>query len=179
MTAARASALDDVGTFLAHALALETEAQERHEELARVMEVHNNEAAAAIFRKLAGYGAQHAAEVRAMLVDMAAPRLAPWDYDWGAAEAPERPSAASCRRRSRPPPRGRVRRGGGRARRLRRGLDRPHAGARADSRGRRPAAHARVGRRGVYSGESRRKRAGHRVANQVRYPRSHLRSPNG
>ena len=89
MSADRVSALDDLATFLAHALALETEAQERHEELAHAMEAHNNARAAAVFHKLAGYGAQHAAEVRDMMADIAAPSLAPWDYDWGGAEAPE------------------------------------------------------------------------------------------
>lgn len=89
MTANGKSALSDIGHFFAHALALETEAMERHQELADVMEVHNNEEAAAIFRKLAGYGEQHAAEVRELMRDLDAPVLAPWDYDWGGGEAPE------------------------------------------------------------------------------------------
>ena len=80
------SALDDLGLFFAHAHALETEAMERHAELADVMAVHNNDAAAEIFRKLSGYGAQHAEEVASLMKDVDAPRLAPWDYDWGGAE---------------------------------------------------------------------------------------------
>lgn len=89
MTKGRATALNDLGVFFAHAHALESEAMQRHEELACVMEVHNNLEAAAIFRKLAGYGEQHAAEVAELMQDVEAPRLAPWEFDWGGGEAPE------------------------------------------------------------------------------------------
>ncbi len=89
MSDARPGPGDDLGVFLAHAVALETEAMERHEELAWVMEVHNNPEAAAIFHKLAGYGAQHAAEVGALLARSGGPELAPWEFDWGGDDAPE------------------------------------------------------------------------------------------
>lgn len=89
MSTAKRTALNDLAMFFAHAQALEIEAMERHTELADVMEVHNNAQAAGIFRRLAGYGEQHAAEVSAMMREMEPVSVAPWDYDWGGDEAPE------------------------------------------------------------------------------------------
>ena len=51
MSDAGRSATENLAVFFAHAHALELEAMERHQELADVMEAHNNTEAAAIFRK--------------------------------------------------------------------------------------------------------------------------------
>ena len=50
-----------VALFLAHAIALEVEAAERYEELADVMEVHNNPEVAALFRQMSEFSRRHAA----------------------------------------------------------------------------------------------------------------------
>jgi rubrerythrin len=81
--------ISDLDTFLAYSLALEEEAAERHDELADMMEVHNNPEVAGIFRKLAGYSRLHASEVRDRRRDSDLPKIAPWDFGWETAEAPE------------------------------------------------------------------------------------------
>ncbi len=89
MSSPEKSACNELGVFLAHSLALETEAAERLEELAGVMEVHNNFEAAAIFQKLAQYGRQHAEAVRELTAGRQLEQIAPWDFDWGGDDAPE------------------------------------------------------------------------------------------
>jgi rubrerythrin len=84
-----ASRIPDLATFLAYSIALEEEAAERHDELADVLEVHNNDAVAAIFRKLAHYSRLHAAEVRELAAGQALPDIAPWDFGWEDLEGPE------------------------------------------------------------------------------------------
>lgn len=81
--------ITDLDTFLAYSLALEEEAAERHDELADMMEVHNNPEVAGIFRKLAGYSRLHAQEVRDHSRGSGLPKIAPWDYGWETLEAPE------------------------------------------------------------------------------------------
>lgn len=76
--------------FLAHAVALETEAGERYEELAGTMEMHNNPEVAGLFRKMAEFSRLHAAEVRARAEGHAPlPGLKPWEYRWTDPEPPE------------------------------------------------------------------------------------------
>jgi len=79
--------------LLAHALALETEAAERYEEIADNLEVHNNPEVAELFRKLAKYGRMHAAEVEEMSKGMDLPHIAPWEFKWSTetGESPEAP----------------------------------------------------------------------------------------
>lgn len=81
--------IPDLDTFLAFSITLEEEAAERHDELADVMETHNNLGVAAAFRKLAHFSRLHAAEVRALAAGRALPRIAPWEFDWEDMEAPE------------------------------------------------------------------------------------------
>jgi rubrerythrin len=76
--------------FLAHAVALETEAGERYEELADVMEVHNNPEVAALFRQMSEFSRLHASQVGARAAAHAPlPRLKSWEYRWDAPEPPE------------------------------------------------------------------------------------------
>lgn len=83
--------IDSIAEFLAHALELELESAERYRELADSMDVHNNPEVAALFRKLAGYGDDHADEVKERTGDMELPRIPPWDFKWSCPEAPEAP----------------------------------------------------------------------------------------
>lgn len=84
-----AARMIDLDTFLAYSVALEEEAAERHEELADMMEVHNNPEVAATFRKLAGYSRLHAREIRDHSRGADLPRIAPWDFGWETMEGPE------------------------------------------------------------------------------------------
>jgi len=84
-----APAIRSVEELMAHAHAIEAEAEERYRELAIQMELHNNPEVAALFRKLEKYEAQHASEIDSRAAGMDLPALDPWDFKWGDAEAPE------------------------------------------------------------------------------------------
>ncbi len=75
--------------LLAHAHALESEAVERYEELAEQMEAHNNPELAGLFHQMAAIERKHVDKVEQLAVAVELPRLAPWDYHWPTAEAPE------------------------------------------------------------------------------------------
>ena len=79
----------DMDTFLAYSIALEEEAAERHDELADMMEVHNNPEVAKTFRKLAHFSRLHAQEVRDRATGRNLPAIAPWDFGWEDMEGPE------------------------------------------------------------------------------------------
>ena len=81
--------MTDLDTFLAYSVALEEEAAERHDELADMMEVHNNPGVAETFRKLAHYSRLHAQEIRDRSRGSDLPRIAPWDFGWETMEGPE------------------------------------------------------------------------------------------
>lgn len=76
-------------TFLAYSVALEEEAADRHDELADMMEVHNNPDVAGTFRQLAHYSRLHAAEIREHSSGRELPVIAPWDFEWEGMEGPE------------------------------------------------------------------------------------------
>jgi len=75
--------------FLAHAIALERESAERFEELADSLEVHHAGEVVQLFRKMAHYSRLHLEDVQAQARDVDLPRLAPWEFRWPDAEAPE------------------------------------------------------------------------------------------
>jgi rubrerythrin len=81
--------MTDLDTFLAYSVALEEEAAERHDELADMMEVHNNPEVADTFRKLAQYSRLHAQEIRDHSRGSDLPKIAPWDFGWETMEGPE------------------------------------------------------------------------------------------
>ena len=81
--------ITDLDTFLVYSITLEEEAAERHDELADMMGVHNNPEVAATFRKLAHYSRLHAQEIRDHAKGRDLPVIAPWDFEWEGAEAPE------------------------------------------------------------------------------------------
>lgn len=84
-----AKMIDTVPEFLAHAIAMEDESAERYEMLADSMEVHNNDAAAAMFRELMQYSEKHADEVQTLASGMELPSIAPWEYNWNCPDFPE------------------------------------------------------------------------------------------
>jgi rubrerythrin len=81
--------IDGLETFLAYSIALEEEAAERHDELADMLDVHNNPEVAATFRKLAHYSRLHVQDIRDRARDLALPVIAPWDFGWETGEGPE------------------------------------------------------------------------------------------
>ena len=85
------SIIESPEELLAHALSMETEAAERYDEIAENLALHNNPEVAELFRKLAGYGRLHAAEVVEISKDMELPHIAPWDFKWpeGSTDSPE------------------------------------------------------------------------------------------
>lgn len=84
-----ADRMTDLPTFLAYSVVMEEEAAERHDELADVMDVHNNPDVAETFRKLAHYSRLHAQEIRDQSKDLQLPKIAPWDFEWEGGEPPE------------------------------------------------------------------------------------------
>ncbi|MBC7906293.1 MAG: ferritin family protein [Rhodospirillaceae bacterium] len=79
-----------VALFLAHSIALETEAGDRYEELADVMEVHNNPDIAELFRRMSEFSRKHADSVRERArAFQPLPKLKSWEYRWNAPEPPE------------------------------------------------------------------------------------------
>jgi rubrerythrin len=84
-----AEKITDLDTFLTYSVALEEEAAGRHDELADMMEVHNNPEVAATFRKLAHYSRLHAQEIRDHSKGHNLPVIAPWDFGWESMEGPE------------------------------------------------------------------------------------------
>jgi len=79
----------NLDTFLAYSIALEEEAADRHDELADMLDVHNNPGVATTFRKLAHYSRLHAQEIRDHAKGRSLPVIAPWDFGWENMEGPE------------------------------------------------------------------------------------------
>jgi len=78
-----------VADLLAHANAIETEAQERYTELAEQMEMHNNTETAELFKKMAYVEGLHIAKILERVGGSNLPHIAPWDFQWSSEEAPE------------------------------------------------------------------------------------------
>ena len=83
------TAIDSLPELLAHALAMETEAAERYEELADQMETHRKAGVAAIFRRLEKEEKAHLVELNEMCSRYELPHYAPWDFKWNTGESPE------------------------------------------------------------------------------------------
>jgi len=85
--------INDLGEFLAHALAMEREASEQYAELAEQMEVHNNPEVAELFAKLSVIEGKHVDKIDQKAGDRTLPHMAPWDYKWRDGASPESPAA--------------------------------------------------------------------------------------
>jgi rubrerythrin len=85
------SPLEDLGTFLVHAVVLEDEAATRYDELADTLEVHHNHEVAALFRQMAEYSRLHLQDATEHAMQHAGglPDLKPWEFEWPGAESPE------------------------------------------------------------------------------------------
>lgn len=75
--------------FLAHAIAIETEAELRYRELADQLSVHHNAEVARVFERMARAEALHIDQLRQRAEGLDLPALAPWEYQWDDSEAPE------------------------------------------------------------------------------------------
>jgi rubrerythrin len=88
--------IDDVPTFLAHAVRLEADAAETYELLAAKMDERANVSVATLFRKFAGYSRQHLGEARERAVREAGRvlELRAEEYQWPDGRSPETPRPA-------------------------------------------------------------------------------------
>ncbi len=83
------SVFNNLELFLAHALQLEMEATQRLYDAASMMEAHNSPVLHELFLQLGRAGLQHAKEIKQLCHDQALPELAPGEYQWATANAPE------------------------------------------------------------------------------------------
>lgn len=81
--------MNDVETFLAHAIELEREAARRYEELAAAMGTEGKRELAQFFTRMAHYSRKHLAEAMARGGFRKLPPLAPHEYEWPDGTAPE------------------------------------------------------------------------------------------
>jgi len=81
-----------VAALYAHALAIEREAAARYGEFATRMADEGNEAVAQLFAELAGFEGKHASALEGECDDMELPAIAPGEYAWLDAGAPETPA---------------------------------------------------------------------------------------
>ena len=84
-----ADKITSLDSFLAWSVALEEEAADRHDELADMIDIHNNPEVTETFRKLAHYSRLHAQEIREHSIGRRLTVIAPWDFDWDTMEGPE------------------------------------------------------------------------------------------
>lgn len=68
--------------FLAHAIALESEAAERYLELADMMEAHRNDEVSALFRDMVRFSRLHHDSIVERARGVALPTLRSWQYRW-------------------------------------------------------------------------------------------------
>lgn len=68
--------------FLAHAVALEREAEERYTELAEMLEAHNNLETAKIFREMAKFSKMHAYSIAKRTKHLEVANLKSWEFRW-------------------------------------------------------------------------------------------------
>lgn len=85
-----------VATFLAHAYAIEREAELRYSELADQMDVHNNTELAELFRKLATIEGKHAAKILDRAEGHELPYISPLSFRWPGVEPPENAEMAQA-----------------------------------------------------------------------------------
>lgn len=78
-----------VAALYAHALAIEREAAERYNEFAGRMADEGNDAVARLFADLAGLEGEHAKALERECAGMALPAIAPGEFAWLDAGAPE------------------------------------------------------------------------------------------
>ena len=75
--------------LLAHSLALEEEAVERYAELARLMEAHNNNDVAVLFKKMSNIEKLHVEDISKQIQNRKIKKLPVIKYQWVSMEGPE------------------------------------------------------------------------------------------
>ena len=75
--------------FLAHAIALKVESEERLQGMADCLFEHNNHQAAEVFQTLATLIAQNIQQMESIAADMTLPEIPPWEYQWHCADNPD------------------------------------------------------------------------------------------
>jgi propionate CoA-transferase len=68
--------------FLAHAIALESEAADRYLELADMMEAHRGSAVSSLFRDMVRFSLMHRDEIAARVGAIELPKLRSWEFRW-------------------------------------------------------------------------------------------------
>ena len=68
--------------FLAHAIAMETEAADRYHELADMMEAHGNMEVSKLFRDMTRYSEMHRDSIKERAANVELPQLRSWQYRW-------------------------------------------------------------------------------------------------
>lgn len=68
--------------FLAHAIAMETEAADRYHELADMMEAHDNMEVSKLFRDMTRYSEMHRDSIKERAATVELPQLRSWQYRW-------------------------------------------------------------------------------------------------
>ena len=68
--------------FLAHAVALESEAAERYLELADMMESYRNDPVSALFRDMHRFSVMHRDQIKARIGKVVLPELKSWQFRW-------------------------------------------------------------------------------------------------
>ena len=82
--------MSEIAHFLAHALALESQAGERYGELAQNMEHSGAAELAALFGRMCDFSRMHAAEIHRIAdTHGPLPHLQSWQFDWNTPEPPE------------------------------------------------------------------------------------------
>lgn len=84
----KATGITSVEIFLAHVRTMASESGERYDEMAEQMELHNNERAARCFRDLNALEKAGLKRIETHIAGRELPKMAPWDFAWGEAEAP-------------------------------------------------------------------------------------------
>ncbi len=75
--------------FLAHSVALESEAGERYRELEATMRGHNNTEVADFFRRMGDEAEKHLGEIEGYTAGRQLPAIPAWEFQWPEAEPPE------------------------------------------------------------------------------------------
>lgn len=75
--------------FLAHSVALESEAGERYRELEATMRSHNNTEVADFFQRMGDEADSHLGEIEGYTAGRQLPAIPAWELDWPEAEPPE------------------------------------------------------------------------------------------
>jgi len=81
--------LTSLEEFVAHAIALKDESEERLDHLGHCLAEHNNPEAARVFQQLAEANTQAIQELQSVARNMTLPQIPPWEFQWHCADDPD------------------------------------------------------------------------------------------